>query len=180
MRFSPAQVFSAHCQGLRKRKYEGEKVTSSPDIFARVVLYAFPFVPCGIGIWRDFKLEGSSSFLSGIALIVGALLAVFVQLATSRQKLERNNTYRISERDNIDEAVAHILFGVYVSLALLVLLIVLEVVPPDQEKWTIGLSSMVLYLGCLLLLVFLLIIPKLWNVYDQENSVPRRMGGTGD
>lgn len=180
MRFSPIQVFDAHLQGLCKRSYREGEVTSRPDIPARLTLYLVPLVPVALSIWKKFQLENASTFLSGVALIVGALLAVYVQLATSRQKFQRNDTYRTPERDNIDEAVAHILFGVYVALALLVSLTLFEVVHNDRDWLSLGLSSLSVYLGGLLLLVFLLIVPKLWNVYDQENEVPRRMGGTGD
>lgn len=179
MRLSPCRVFEAHFKGLTNRKYTESGVSSRPDYLARGLLYFFPLLVAGLCLYKGFHLEETSGFVSGVALIVGGLLSVFVQLVTSRNRIDRSVGYSAPERDNIDECVSHILLGVYVALSLLVVLVVIGVAPGSERAIAI-LSAVAVYLSLVLLLVFFLIIPKLWSVYDQENEVPSRLGGTGD
>lgn len=100
--------------GLRLRRREGVEPPDTPTI---LVLVATPLVVGGLIAGFQVTLQAADQLLAGAALLVGALFAAFGMVASWRERLlERDRKVDGIKLRALNEATAHILFSVVVSL----------------------------------------------------------------
>lgn len=179
-RFSVLDLLRGHWKGLRNRTY-GKTVSSKRDLGAVSVLLGVPLIVLVAALWRGWKLSDSEALLNGVSLLVGGLLAAFGQMAAWRARLTRRRDGRtVSDRparDSIDEAVAHILWAVFISLVELVLLVIAANTTDAAGSSPAALSAFIYAAGTYLLLLLLLVLPKLYQAYDKANDLDDEMSG---
>ncbi len=120
--------------GLRHRRDLQEE--ESPDWPTRIVLVAIPAAVIAAMLLFHVTLGVPDQLLAGAALLAGALLTGFSQVAAWRERiLTRDEQARTRA---LDEAAAHILGSLLISVLITVLVVALAVLP------TLGISSLLL------------------------------------
>ena len=143
-RISPRRVLIGVLSGLRHRTDAG---VEPPDIAARMVLFGMPLVVAGLLVWTETIIADAEVVLAAAALLVGALLAGFSQIAGWREKvLERGRSVDAIRVRALNEAGALILMSVHVSvLASLAVFLVALIDLEHADTWlrwiTVVLSS---------------------------------------
>lgn len=182
-RMNPSALIAAHWKGLQSRAYpsNGGEPTTTPDGLARLISAGAPVTVGGVAvifIWQGnlHLAEGTASLVvTAATLAVGGMLAAFAQLASWRSRLaERDLDIQRPLRALIDEAVVHILLAVLESASLM-LLTVLSLLLPNP--WAIVPNALVVAVGSHLVLLFFIIVPRLYSAYVQVNEVTDEVNG---
>ncbi|MCG2800377.1 MAG: hypothetical protein L6367_17815 [Cellulomonas sp.] len=135
----------------------------------RVLVYGLPLI-AGASCWRlGWDLTDSAgSLIGGFSLVAGILIAVFVQLASWRTRLDdRAKTHLQSEapaRRSVDAAVAHSLVGVLASLLAVVACVVVGAGVAPRPVW----AAVAVSLGAFVLAVFVLIVKAVYVSYESN------------
>lgn len=177
-RLSLGPVLRAHWKGLSNDTADGRTV---PDWWSRAWLILPSFVILFWGIIDSWTLPAPAPLLSALALLSGGILAVFAQMLTLRSKLtERSDLSNLAVmKDGIDEAVSHLLIALLIciltSATIVVGLNVSTVAPDDTlaRPWSAFALSATWYL----LVLFLILIPKLYSSYTNINEVRDELNG---
>jgi hypothetical protein len=167
-RFDLRPLFYGVLDGLRHRGEEPESV----DWATRSVLTGAPIAALIACVAFDVQLTSADQLLAGVALLAGALLAAFAQVGSWRERIlqKRKNT----DDDRVaalNEAAAHILLSIVVSLFAMAVVIVLANLDP-YAAWTPWTSRVLSGLGVAALtylgLVMIIVVNLLWDAYGQE------------
>lgn len=174
---------------MSNRDYGGKKVGHEHfDWLTFVLLYGGAISLAAIGFFRDWQITAAESLLSGAALLTGGLLAALAQVASWRDRLtarqSENKRAEVAKRDSLDECVAHIVMAIYAAVVVTVLLAIAANIlggaapegghPPKLDR---GLSTAIIGSSTYLTLLLLVVLPRLWHTYADQNNVPARMGG---
>lgn len=125
-------------------------------------------------------LPAADQFLAATALFLGALLTVFGQVAAWRDRLANRHvaTDRVDLRA-LDEAAAHILFTVLVTLATAILLVVRANLGADLSTADVAAHIVARICAALaaagftyLVLIIWLVTNLLWDAYEKSASWP--------
>ncbi len=113
-RFDLRDLYHGLTDGLRKRREQDEH--EPPDVAARVLLVAVPIL-VGVSAGLVGPLEVGDALLAGVALLIGALIAGFTQVAAWKDRLQARGraTDAVAIR-SLNEAAAHILIAVVASV----------------------------------------------------------------
>lgn len=167
-RFDLKPLFRGVLDGLRHRGQEPESV----DWVARSVLIGVPAAALIACIAFDVQLRSADQLLAGVALLAGALLAAFAQVGSWRERiLQRRKDTDHDRVAALNEAAAHILLSIVVSLFAMAVVIILANLDPCSHwtPWTsrvlsgFGIAALS-YLG----LVMIIVVNLLWDAYEQE------------
>lgn len=174
-RLNPQKLFQGVLAGLRHRRED--IAAEKPDWVTRIVLVAVPILVGGGMIWLRFEVQAPDQLLAGAALLAGALLTGFSQVAAWRERiLTRDEQARTRA---LNEAAAHILFSLLAAVFIMTLVVLLVVIPgcglPD---WVSGLRiwlgavavAALAYVGLTLLIVSNL----LWDAFNFEQEDAER------
>lgn len=136
-RLSPRTVFRGVLSGLRKRSPDGRE---KRDVGARLVLFGVPLLVAAAVIATQTVVDKAEVALAAAALLVGALLAGFSQVASWRERVLARATTRDSVRVRaLNEAGALILFSIHVSVLASVAVFVVSMIgsPGDDSpvRW---------------------------------------------
>ncbi len=181
-RFDPRPLLRGVGQGLRKRRDTGPE---APDRKARAVLLVLPLAAAGIAAASGFVLPHADQFIAGAAVLVGALFAAFTQIASWRDRLlmRRNQTDGVDLRA-LDEAGAHVLFTVVVSLVATANLVVLANLDIDQEDPSLPYATVLTTLTSVGVGAFtymnislFVVVNLLWDAYEKSGSPRGQSGG---
>lgn len=161
--------------GLRRRRVEGDE---APDTWARVILVVGPST-VGVLAFIFGPFEKADQLIAGFALLIGALIAAFVQLAAWRDRLaERNFKVDQIRIRSLDEAVAHVLVSIVVTIVGTAVLVVLANVPDIAypQLWlTIAMKALSLLGGIAFTYValsLLIVVNLLWDAYTATDVEP--------
>lgn len=136
-RLSPRSIFRGVLDGLKKRsRNENEK----NDVWARLILFGVPVLVAGAVIATQTIVDKAEVALAAAALLVGALLAGFSQVASWRERVLARSTNRNSVRVRaLNEAGALILFSIHVSVIASVAVFIVTLVgtpePGTAARW---------------------------------------------
>ncbi len=115
-RLSPRPLFAELIRGLRLRRNIG---IEPEDRLTKFALFGIPIALFFACLVAGISLPKGDQLLAGGALLVGAFLASFAQLAGWRERLTaRSRKVDGAEMRAIDEAVAHVLVSVLASVVL--------------------------------------------------------------
>lgn len=119
-------------------------------------------------------MAAPASLLAALSLMSAGLLAAFGQIASIRSK------YRLPDddydpdwrtREMLDEAVAHILTAALVAVFTAVVIVVgMNSGDGDGETLAQWASAVVTGGGSYLVLIFLMVVRKLWDAYEVANE----------
>ncbi|GAA3326064.1 hypothetical protein GCM10017711_24360 [Paeniglutamicibacter sulfureus] len=174
-RLNPMQLIRGVREGLRHR--EENAAAEKPDWTTRIVLLSIPILVAGGMIWFGLGVQSPDQLLAGAALLAGALLTGFSQVAAWRERiLMRDEQARTRA---LDEAAAHILLSLVAGVAITVLVVSLVVIPSEdipawveQIRVVLGAISVAVlsYVGLTLLIVANL----LWDAFQFEKQDAER------
>ena len=162
-RLSAGKIWRAHWRGIADHRNGKNR---APDRVTRALVYLPPIVMAGIGIFFNWNLRlTAGSIISGYALIAGVLMALFVQLAVWRMRLDdRAHARATSEapsRRALDATAAHTLLGAVAAVMAAALAVVLQSLGPNRL-----LSGLAAGAGTYLLGMFMLIAHMALIAYE--------------
>lgn len=182
-RISPIALAKTAWSSLRVRAVVG---TERPDRTARVILAGLPALGFGVSLWLDWLVRDSAALIAGFSLLPAALLAVVPQFAAWRQRLtdRSRKTDGLAQR-KLDEAVAHTLLVVVVSIVLAAVAIVLSNIteptpasPSVVLPWVARvLTGLMVAGGAYLLLSLMLVVNLLFDAYQDATGSGGRSEG---
>lgn len=169
-------ILRGHWRGLT----DGRVSSARPDWVTRALLLgSLLLLPLG---WRcGWTLAAPGPLLSGVALLAGALVGSFGTMTTLRLKLadiaDVEDEALAPERDLLDESVSHILLAAAVAAATAAALVVGTNVADPGQPVTGFWASLAIALSAYLLLLFMMILPRLYAAYVQINRVRPELNG---
>ncbi|WP_284299873.1 hypothetical protein [Homoserinibacter gongjuensis] len=122
------------------------------------------------------RLDAASELLAGAALLVGALVATFSQVAVWRERLlARDDTVGPMRIRALNEAAAHILLGTMASVGATVAIVTLVSFSWPCASvvghWVqVALSSLTLGLFAYVVVTIMIVINLLWDAYQEEGT----------
>lgn len=185
-RLNPGSLFRGVLAGLRKRSHNADE---KPDILARVVLFGVPAAVAVVVVATQTVIDKAEVALAAAALLVGALLAGFSQVASWRERVLARRPGGSAVRVRaMNEAGALILFSIHVSvLAAVAVFIVTLVGTPAVENPARWLVIIVGSIGPAALtyvaLSLVFVANLLWDAFTneeedvQQESLPRFESG---
>lgn len=150
------------------------------DLLARSVLL---ILSGGLGILSiclDWSLHAPAALLTGISLLVGGSLSVFTHLSTLRLRLtDRADDPSLDfDRAAFDESAAHLLTAALLAVLDAVVLVIAMNVGIDETGAIRGFwSGFVIAISTYLALLFVMLIPRLYNAYVNVNHVADYLNG---
>ncbi|MGV9452119.1 hypothetical protein [Streptomyces sp. NPDC003635] len=177
-RFNVAPILRGHWKGLTNGQY----LVHRPDLAARAILL-LPLLLFGYLFWRGASLASPAALLTGAALLAGGMLSAFTHLSTLRLKITEwdgdDGVSRFSvEKDMLDETAAHLLTGSLACVLDAASLVIGMNVSLDKEGHLTGFwAALSAGISLYVLLIFVVILPRLYSAYVEINSVTGRMSG---
>lgn len=141
-RFSQQPLVGALRAGLRIRR-TGDGRDEAPDRLAIAILLGVPLLVIVVSVGLQLRLPNADLLLAAAALLVGALLTAFAQIATWRERLVASGLETMSVRIRaLDEAAAHVLSSLLMSVASAVAVLLVAVASsahlPSYLVWVDG------------------------------------------
>ncbi|MFD5014620.1 hypothetical protein [Streptomyces chartreusis] len=177
-RFNVAPILRGHWKGLTNGKY----LVPRADIFARVVLS----LPFGLFLYlfiHGATLASPGALLTGAALLAGGMLSAFTHLSTLRLKItEWDDGDKVSqfkvEKEMLDETAAHLLTGSLACVLDAAALVIGMNVSLDKKGHLTGFwAALSAGISFYVLLIFIVILPRLYSAYVDINGVSGRLSG---
>ncbi|GEB21949.1 hypothetical protein [Brevibacterium aurantiacum] len=176
-RFNPGRVIAGVFAGLRRRSQTGDEKF---DVVAFLVLFGLPVAVAVLLICARVAIDEPEIWLAAAALLVGALLAGFSQVAGWRERiLERGRSVDQVRVRALNEAGALILMCIHVSvLGSASLLCVALIEMKDHAGWVdwiaVGLSSIGPASLAYIALSLCLVVNLLWDGFTNEQEDSER------
>lgn len=168
-RFSPLSILKQHWSGMADhRNHSGGKA----DWAARIPLVLIPFGCAGTVFWRNWDMSRqAANLLAAGALLAALMLAIFVQLAAWRSRLDdrafTNLEKEAPTRRAVDEAAAHSLVGGLASIVVTAATVLAGIVGHNRlvSGVIVGVGA---YLALLLLIIFHMAWVAYWSMTDGD------------
>lgn len=175
-RFDLRPIIRGHWYGLS----DGRRTDDGGDWPTRIALLSTVLlVPAGMQF--DWKLAAPGPLLGGVALLAGALIGSYGTLSTLRLRLldlaDPHDEALEPERDLLDESVAHLLLAALVAALTAASLVIGTNTTPMNEPVTGFWAALAIALSTYLLLLFVLVLPRLYAAYVQINVVRPALNG---
>jgi hypothetical protein len=172
-RFDLRPLVKGAVGGLRRRRAVGPEQS---DTATRAILAIVPVGSAVLCLAFQIELQKADQLVAGLALLVGANLAAFAQIASWRERLtaRARRVDRVNRR-SLDEAAAHVLVSALVAFLATAVMIVLANIdlprcPTDVQSWIVrGLSAFGVSALSLLLLLLVIVVNLLWDAYVAAN-----------
>lgn len=151
--------------GLRHRAQIGQE---RQDGATKYLLFGIPTAIFCVSLSAGLRLTGANDLIAGTAVLIGALLVGFSQLASWRERLTARNA-RIdgAEMRMLDEAVAHVLVATLASGVLSSAIAI-----GSNASWPPAIviaSSLAASITAYLALSLLIVVNLLWLAYRSVN-----------
>lgn len=143
-RLNSGSLFKGVLRGLRHRAKDGDAVEKA-DILARIILFGVPAAIVTLLTITSTVVDEVDAALAAAALLVGALLAGFSQVASWRERILARNGDRNSVRVKaLNEAGALILFSIHVSVLAAVAVFVVTLLDASafEGLWKYALAAL--------------------------------------
>lgn len=178
-RLNPRPLFVGLLAGLRKRRVSDDE---PPDRSARWVLFGVPvLVGAAVGGFQ-VVFSNADQLLAACALLAGALLTGFAQIASWRERI----LYRHRAVDDIDvralnEAAAHVLVSLLASVVAAMAVFVLANLDLQCPPLLVYIAACVLSAlsaGALVYVAIslLIVVNLLWDAFQNEQREAKREG----
>ncbi len=171
-RLIPSELLKHHWASLVDRS--GPRGHGKRDWPAVVILIGGPL---SLGAWAwhsNLTLTTPNAMLPALSLLSAGLLAAFGQIASIRAKYELPDSDYDPDwrtREMLDEAVAHILTAALVAVVTAIVIIVgMNLSPAAATQLPVRTSALTVTLGSYLVLVFFMVVRKLWGAYEVANK----------
>jgi hypothetical protein len=161
-------------EGLRRRRSIAE--SELPDYWTRGILFGVPVAAIVVVAVLRIRLGGADQLLAGTALLAGALLTGFGQIATWRERLlQRPVTVTGSRLRALNEAVAHVLVCLVVSLIATACVIVLANLDLTDARLVVmgievGFSALAVASFSYIFIALVIVVNLLWDAFREEES----------
>lgn len=165
--------------GLRKRRLSD---VEPADVVARIILFGVPLGTGGVVGGLQVIFQHSDQLLAACALLSGALLAGFAQVASWRERiLNRHRDVDAIDIRALNEAAAHILSSLAVSVLAAVAVFVLANTDLQCPPLVIHVMACVLSglsAACLayVAISLLMVVNLLWDALGVEEREAKREG----
>lgn len=180
-RLNPAPIFRGHWKSLSSENAHGQTI---PDWPTRIAILGLPALVVGLSWWKSWQLGSPAALLTGITLLFSGSLALFAQVSTLRLKLtdsyEDDDRGVQVDRDSLDEGTAHLLAAAVLCAVEVGLLVGAITTTPAEDSsvvvtgWIVPtILGLLTYIG----LLFLMLIPRLYNSYVTVNAVRSELNG---
>lgn len=172
-RVNPSRVLSGVLAGLRRRSHADKE---KPDVGARLVLFGVPLAVAAALICAQVIIDEPEVVLAAAALLIGALLAGFSQVAGWRERiLERGRGVDKVRVKSLNEAGALILMSIHVSvLASAAVFGVALIELPTDSRWLQWLAIVLSSIGPAALtyvaLSLVFVANLLWDGFNNEQT----------
>lgn len=185
-RFDVTPVFRGHWKGLTRGDIHPPQPipdgwTARADWRTRTGLIAIPLVVTVVILVRHGQLSAPTSLLTAVALLTGGILTVFAALSTLRLKLtewDERTIDRDLDRSSLDESVAHLMAGALACVVDAVVLVIgMNLRQPNTEAITGIPAALAAGISSYVVLIFIIIIPRLYSAYVEINQVPEHLDG---
>lgn len=188
-RFLPTELFRAHWKALSAYSdlptddRSEPAARPKPDHASRALLLGVPAAVAIVCLIAEARLGAPAMMLAAVALMAGGLLSAFTHISTLRrtytERADRLYVYEQGDRDFIDETATHMLMGAYVAGIAAVLLVVGINFFADCRGAIAGwFVALPVYAVSYLVMVFLLVVPRLYVCYATINKVRRELNGS--
>lgn len=171
-RLFPWELVKHHWASLVDRSKGPQHITR--DWWAIVMLAGVPLVAGGVTAHSQWQIAAPSALLAALSLMSAGLLAAFGQIASIRSKYrlpDGNYDPEWSIREMLDEAVAHILTAALVAVLTAVVVVVgMNAGGGDKKALAVWASALFTAGGSYLVLIFLMVVRKLWGAYEIANE----------
>jgi hypothetical protein len=174
-RLNVGPLLSGLIVGLRKRREGADgTVTESPDWGTWAALVVLPIGAGFLMFHFRVRLENADQFLAGAALLAGALLTGFSQIASWRERvLERDADTNASRVRSLNEAAAHVLVAVLGALVVtggVIALAILDFSSPEfwMRASIVGLGALVAAVVTHIALTVVIVVNLLWDAFERE------------
>lgn len=177
-RFNPFPLVASSFTSLKKR--HRNEALEKPDWVARLVVALIPLtgaIGAGYAAWNSQFAVPADKLLAGVAVLAGALVASFTQVAGWRERLTMTPGVEDYELRRLDETAAHTLAGAAAGLVASVLLMAVTLVPrPAVHEWEFWrglyslLSGLTVFVTAYSGVLTLVSIPIIWGVYQQQHE----------
>lgn len=174
-RLDPIPLFHGVIDGLRHRN--DDKGEEKPDWVTRLTLAVIPLSIAILMVAFRLSIAHPDQLLAGAALLSGALLTGFSQVAAWRERiLLRDEQARIRA---LDEAGAHILSGLLATILITALVVTLTVLPdkciPEVLTWIrLGIGAIAIGLLTYVGITLFIVTNLLWDAFKAEHEDARR------
>jgi len=158
--------------GLRRRRTTAE--AEPGDVWTRVILLGVPLLGLVAVAVLRIRLGGADQLLAGTALLAGALLTGFGQIATWRERLlQRSSIVTGSRIRALNEAVAHVLVCLLVSLVATGCVIVLANLDLTDARAVVigvevGFSALAVAAFAYIFIALVIVVNLLWDAFREE------------
>lgn len=178
-RLLPTSVLRGHWKGLSF--YRDKQIR--PDYVTRVVVIVVPFAVGAAMLLFGGRLMAPAALIAGLSLLAGGLLASFGQLSTLRLRLTERADFegdgQQTDRDFLDETVAHLLSAAYGAAVTAALLVVgMNFGLDSTGALTCWWAAVPATLATWVVIVFLIAIPRVYEAYVGMNTVRDALSGT--
>ncbi|MFE3552579.1 hypothetical protein ACFXN2_28370 [Streptomyces kronopolitis] len=177
-RFNVTPILRGHWKGLTNGQY----LVYRPDFTARAI-FLTPLALFGYLLWSGASLKSPAALLTGAALLAGGMLSAFTHLSTLRLKItewdEGGSAGRFQmERDMLDETAAHLLTGSLACVLDAASLVIGMNASLDKQGHLTGFwAALSAAISSYVLLIFVVILPRLYSAYVEINGVAKNLSG---
>lgn len=178
-RFNPGPLIRGLFEGLRLRRNSPEE---PDDRWARLILFMVPPTTGAVLVTARVELPAADQLLAASALLVGALLAGFAQVASWRERiLVRHRRVDIVDVRALNEAAAHILISLLVSTVGSIAMFVLSNLDLKSSSTVVhgfaqAASALSASAFTYVALSLFIVTNLLWDAYMNEEREIRREG----
>ncbi|MGY4859520.1 hypothetical protein [Cryobacterium sp. AP23] len=176
-RLDPRPLIGALVEGLRKRRLSG---TEPADVPTRVVLFGLPLIVGGLVFGFGLTFTQADQLLAACALLAGALLTGFAQVASWRERI-LTRYRRVDEIDvrSLNEAAAHILVSLLVSVLAAIAVFILanlnlQCPTVAVDLWARALSGLSATCLSYVAISLLIVVNLLWDALQNEQRETQR------
>lgn len=172
-RFNPSRLVKGALNGLSRRTHDGKE---RPDFAARAVLVGVPLAVAIALVSTQMVINEPEVILAAAALLVGALLAGFSQVAGWRERiLERGRAVDKVRVRSLNEAGALILLSIHVTVFAAASVFGVALISlPTENDWVRGVAVILSSVGPAALtyvaLSLVFVANLLWDGFTNEQA----------
>ncbi|MGW3413873.1 hypothetical protein [Streptomyces sp. NPDC000888] len=149
----------------------------------RIIMVVLPLGLAGVMLLRRGELAAPAALLTGVSLLAGGMLSAFTHLSTLRLKITEINATESAdrfevERGMLDETAAHLLAGsLFCAFNAATLVLGMNVSVSSKGHLTGILAAIATGLSTYIVLIFVAVLPRLYNAYVEMNNVSVALNG---
>lgn len=172
-RILPTAVVRGHWKGLTN-VHDGRR---SGDWVARIALSGGAVALLVVSLWMGWRITSPDPILAASALLAAGLVSSIGPLTGFRDRISDVSDAHQTDRDAIDETVAHVIMAALTSAAVAVILVIGTNVAPSDDPVSGWWAALAISVGYYTALTFVIATPRLYDAYTSRYQVSREISG---